>query len=245
MSVYTRKINWSLPWVILSSTVLLLGILSYIAVTLASKSFFEKEGPFWLFVVGLVPGLAVALMQFLLSWTEFRQISKFSKMRIKGVLNSRDGEAYYGAIIATAETKIDVQGVTASRFVSDFADATSGREDKKVLITALNRGVKVRFLLPESKHLSESDRAEKFPLTARVLKGLMTSHANLEVRYFDHKPTTSTVRIDDDVLVGPVFENVESRHTPAIHTSSGSALAQSYLNHFDSEWATARTMPSA
>lgn len=48
------------------------------------------------------------------------------------------------------------------------------------------------------------------------------------------------MRIDDDVLVGPVFDNVLSRNTPAVHTSSGSSLAQSYLNHFEAEWVAAQ-----
>ena len=210
---------------------------------MTGKTIFENEGPFFVFVSGLVPGLAVALIQFLLSWAEFQQISKFSKMRIKGVLNSRDGELYYGALISTAQTKIDVQGVTASRFVSDFADGNSSRDEKKLLIAALKNGVVVRFLLPEPQFLSNNDRIEKYPKTTRILTTLLPLYPNLEVRYFNHKPITSTVRVDDDVLFGPVFDNIESQNTPAVHTSASSALAQSYLNHFESEWSTARVLP--
>ncbi|MES3021092.1 MAG: hypothetical protein V4857_05850 [Pseudomonadota bacterium] len=241
MSIYNRKLSLSLPWMILLCTIALFIPLVIISLNMTSKTFFQNEGPFWVFTVGLVPGLMVALMQFILSWAEFKQISKFSSMKIKGVLNSRDGEEYYAKLIATAETKIDVEGVTASRFVRDFADPTSLREEKKVLISALKRGVKVRFLLPEKNFLSLEDQAQKFPFTTSALTSLMALYPTMiQVRYFSHNPYTSIVRVDDDVLVGPIFDNILSRNTPAVHTLAGSSLAQSYLNHFDAEWNTAR-----
>lgn len=209
---------------------------------MTDKGLTAKEGPIWVFAAGLVPGLAVALMQFLLSWAEFNQISKFSAMKIKGVLNSRDGEEYYGKLLANAQTHIDVLGVTASRFASDFADETSTRIEKKVLIAALARGVRVRILLPEKCYLSQEDQSEKFPKASRIFGALRNKFNNIEIRYFDHKAIASIVRVDDDILVGPIFENVESRHTPALHTSTGSSLAQSYLSHFDAEWSSARSL---
>jgi hypothetical protein len=241
VSIYNRRFSVSLPWMILVSTLALLAPLVYMSLAMTTKSFLEKEGPMWLFAVGLVPGLAVGLMQFLLSWAEFKQISKFSSMRIKGVLDSRDSEKYYADIIAQAQVKIDVQGVTASRFVSDFADETSNRDEKKLLIAALNRGVVVRILLPEAIYLSEADQTLKFPLTAGILGPLAQRFPDkLMVRYFDHAAIASIVRVDDDVLVGPIFRNLLSRNTPTIHTSTGTTLAQSYLDHFDHEWETAR-----
>jgi hypothetical protein len=208
---------------------------------MTGKSLMDNEGPIWAFAIGMVPGLAVALAQFLLSWAEFRQVDKFNKMRIKGVLNSRDGEEFYRELIQSAETYIDVLGVTASRFASDFADDSNGaRPEKKVLIAALERGVHVRILIPARKHLSdEEDSKEKFPVAERIFGGLHRRFPNLEIRYFDHLPMASIVRVDDDILVGPVFQNLKSRNTPAVHTATGSALAQSYLNHFEDDWASA------
>ncbi|MFC7297912.1 hypothetical protein [Herminiimonas aquatilis] len=203
---------------------------------MTDKKFTDNEGPLWIFAIGLVPGLAVALIQFILSWAEFSQISKFTSMKIKGVLNTRDEEEYYRDLITAAQSKIDVLGVTASRFASDFSNENSTREDKKVLIRALERGVKVRILVPTSNHLSARDRTEKFPISERVFGSLSQKYPNLMLRYFDHKAYTALVRVDDDALFGPVFDNVESRHTPAIHAQCSSVLSQSYLEHFKIEW---------
>lgn len=208
---------------------------------MTDKPLLENEGPVWIFATGLVPGLTVALMQFLLSWAEFAQISKLRAMNIKGVLSSRDEADFYGELISKASETIDVEGVTASRLVQDFADENSHRDEKKVLIAALARGVKVRILVAESAHLAV-DQKEKFSIAARLFSSLAQRYENFEIKYFNHQPTTSIVRVDDDILVGPVFSNIESRHTPTIHTSVNSNLGSSYLKHFDTEWSSARSL---
>lgn len=237
MSIYTRKLQVPLPWAILGFGIVLLGVFTSFAVVMTDKELTAHEGPIWAFSVGLVPGLVVALVQFLLSWAEFRQVDKFNKMKIKGVLSSRDEEAYYRKLLEAAETCIDVLGVTASRFANDFADDTAGaRPEKKVLIAALERAVHVRILLPERAYLSQDDSSEKFPVAERIFGGLCRRYQNLEVRYFNHQPIASILHVDDDVLVGPVFQNRKSQNTPALHAATGSALAQSYLNYFEDDW---------
>lgn len=243
MSIYQRRLQISLPWAIAIVSIALLAVFSYISVQLSDKKFFELEGPAFVFISGLVPGLAVALMQFLLSWAEFKQISHFSAMKIKGVLNSRDEEKYYHDLLEKAQTRIDVLGVTSSRFMRDFADEGSNRKDKKVLIEALARGAHVRILVPEIAHLSLEDANYKYPVAEQAFRGLRTRFPRqFEVKYFAHTPIASIVCVDEDVLVGPVFQNRESRNTPAVHTSIGSALAKSYLNHFEDEWSRARPL---
>lgn len=245
MSIYSRKYQVSLPIIILGCTLTLLLVFIYMTIAMTDKSLTAKEGPLWIFAAGLVPGLAVALVQFSLSWAEFRQVSKFNAMKIEGVLHSRDEEEYYRNVISKAETYIQVLGVTASRFATDFSDESATRIDKKILIAALERGVCVRILVPESRYLSENERTQKFPVAERIFSSLSQRYINLEVRYFDHQPFASLVRVDDDALFGPVFQNQESRHTPTIHTKTGSALAQSYMNHFEKEWAEARPLQIA
>lgn len=242
MSIYSRKFQISYPVAILIIGVILLAVFLFITMKMTAKTLMADEGPVFLFAVGLVPGLAVALIQFLLSWVEFKEVDKFKKMRIKGILNSRDEEAYYRELIMSAQTKIDVLGVTASRFVSDFADNSVGaKPEKQVLIEALRRGVHVRILLPERHHLSQIDSNEKFPVAYRKFTELsQTFNTLLEVKYFNHIPIASLVRIDDEALVGPVFHNLDSRNTPTIHTTAGSVMSQSYLNYFDSDWQSAK-----
>ena len=240
MSIYNRKYALSLPWMILICFIFMLIPLVFISLSMTKKSFLDDEGPFWLFAIGLVPGLTVALGQFVLSWVEFKQISKFSSMRIKDVFDSRDGESYYAKVISTAKRRIDLKGVTASRFVEDFADETSSNEEKKLLISALKREVKVRFLLPEAVCLSPVNQ-RKFQTTSEFVEKLIQQFPScMEVRYFNHDPTVSIVRVDDDFIFGPVFKNLPSRNTPTIHTTTDSALAQSYLDDFEIEWQTSR-----
>jgi len=240
MSIYGRTFSLSLPVLILCAFLGLLAPLGYFAIKWTDKPFFGEEGPFWLFMMGLIPGLCVALLQFLLSWLEFSQISKFRQFRIKGVLDSRDFSEYYSTIIAAAQTKIDVEGVTASRFLRDFAEIESTRQTKRILIAALQNGVKVRLLLPEKGFLSGDDLAG-YDSTANAADKLKEKFpTGIEVRYFNHRPSNSLVRVDDDIIVGPVFSRKESRHTPAIHTVVGGRYGKSYIDNFNDEWESAR-----
>lgn len=240
MSIYSRSFSIGLPWIVLCGTIILFVPLLYFSLNLTEKSFFDKEGPFWLFMVGLVPGLLVALLQFVLSWAEFSQISKFRAMRIKNVLDSRDLTSYYAHILANAQTAVDVEGVTASRFMRDFSDRSSHRPEKKLLISALQNGVHVRLLLPEKTYLPVSDHPS-YDSTGAVVDELRGQFSTLiEVRYFAQKPSTSLVRVDNEIVVGPVFAGLQSQHTPAIHTVAGSRYGKSYLDNFDAVWRAAR-----
>lgn len=237
MSIYNRKYSLSLPWSIFICTILFLIPFVIISLTKTEKTFFADEGPLYVFAVGLVPGLSVALAQFILSWVEFSQISKFSSMKIKDVFDGRDSEQYYAKVISTAKRKIDVQGVTASRFVEDFADDTSSSEDKKILISALKNDVIVRFLVPDPV-LLEAVNQRKSATTAEIVRDLMRRFpGRIELRYFSHSPTVSIVRADDDFIFGPVFKHLPSRNTPTIHTAAHSPLAQCYMAEFDLDWA--------
>lgn len=240
MSIYNRVFSVSWPILILGSIAALFIPLIYVALKLTNKPFFGEEGPFWLFMVGLIPGLFVALLQFLLSWMEFKKISDFQKFRIKGVLDSRDIAEYYAKIISTAQTKIDVEGVTASRLMRDFADLSSTRQEKRILISALQSGVVIRLLLPERDLLTMEDQTG-YDFTAVAVDRLKQMFPNgIEVRYFSHRPSNSLVRVDDDIVVGPVFSHRESRHTPAVHTVAGGKYGRSYLENFEAEWLSAR-----
>lgn len=243
MSIYKRKFSISLPFLILLVSGLLVSIFVYLSISMTDKTLFAKEGPLWVFAAGMVPGLVVGLMQFVLSWVEFSKISKFQKMMVKDILESRDQEEYYRELIINAKSNIQVLGVTASRFVTDFADESAIRDEKKVLLAALNRGVKVQILVPESKYLSPEDQLRNFPAAQTAFVALQKRYPQqFEFRYFDHSAIASVVRVDEEVVMGPVFTNRKSRHTPAIHASSHSPLSASYLNYFEEEWPTARTM---
>jgi hypothetical protein len=242
MKNYSRNISISLPMAILIFFIVLIIVFIGISLKLTDKKLTSDEGPIWLFSIGLVPGLVVALMQFILSWGEFQQISKFSAMNIKGILDSRDQEVYYRELINNATFQIDVLGVTAQRLMNDFADSTATRLERKVLIAALARGVKVRILLPDEKYLTVKDKNEKYPIALRIFNELHPKFSNFEVHYFSHDPIASIFRVDNEILLGQIFNDAESRNTPTIHTSVESPLAQSYVRYFEKEWPIARAL---
>ena len=61
-------------------------------------------------------------------------------------------------------------------------------------------------------------------------------HSIFLIRYFEHKAAHSIFRIDDTCIIGPIFPEIESRNTPALHVMSSSPMAINYLDYFDSEW---------
>ena len=237
MNIFRRKLTVPLPVAILVIGAITLAPFIYGTLKLTDKSFLEKEGPFWVLCTGFASGLAVALVQFLLSWAEFSQISKYSAMKIKGVLETRDSEEYYGKIIVDARTRIDVQGVTAARFLRDFADETTTRQDKQVLINAISRGIALRILLPTRIHLrSEKERRDFDEVLVRLQELLARYPQNVEARYFDAAPILSSVRVDDEILFGPVLDPILSKNTPTIHGSVSSTLGKSYVDFFQHTW---------
>ena len=58
----------------------------------------------------------------------------------------------------------------------------------------------------------------------------------IEIKYFQHTPAHSIFMVDNNCIVGPVFERVESKYTPALHLKKDSPFAVKYLEHFDEEW---------
>src|SRR5690606_25860225 len=100
---------------------------------------------------GLITGLSIALFQLVLNYNEYEKIEKLKNMKIIKINEDRDGEAYYRDLIKNAVYNVDVMGVTMDRLLEDFADSDSTREEKKVLIAAVNRGVKVRLLIPKKE----------------------------------------------------------------------------------------------
>jgi hypothetical protein len=96
VTVYSRKLTISLPWVITAFFVALVTIFFGASVFFTDKPWLGKEGLLWLFALGAVPGLVVALAQFILSWAEFSEISRIRSLGVKNVLLTRDGEACTG-----------------------------------------------------------------------------------------------------------------------------------------------------
>jgi len=186
---------------------------------------------------GLLSGLVVMLGQYVIEWKRDSDLELFRKTRIKDVLITRSDEAYYSALVSSSTFRIDVLGVTASRFLEDFASENNPRPEKRVLLDALQRKVNVRILLPDREFLL----TEKDKHSHDVAKARMASLANqfpglFHYRYFSHRAAHSIVVVDSDCLLGPVFPNVDSKVTPAVRSEVAGDFSAPYLRYFASEW---------
>src|SRR6266571_4985462 len=78
---------------------------------------------------GLLSGLVVMLGQYVIEWKKDSDLELFRRTRIKDVLLTRSDEAYYAALVRSSTVRIDILGVTASRFLEDFASENNPRPD--------------------------------------------------------------------------------------------------------------------
>jgi hypothetical protein len=218
----------------LYKVIIALLLLGTAACTIA---FFEThEAKVEALLAGMVTGLLVAVIQYLLDWNEHQEVEAIKKLGILGILPHRDDKAYYQRLLQLAKREIDVLGNTASRFLEDFAHPT--RTDSRTLFDALGRGVKVRVLVPKPEHLSQEDRL-KAESANRRMAGIAKESPHFEYRYFDHPPAHSMVRVDNECLFGPIFPHIKSKDSPTIHADATGALVVEYLRYFGNEWSKA------
>lgn len=245
MSIYSRKLSIPLPWAITAFFLALIAIFVGASMFFTDKPWLGKEGLLWLFAVGAVPGLVVALAQFILSWAEFGEISRLRSLGVENVLLTRDDSRYYGKHIEQSTETIIVMGVTSRRFLQDFADEHSPHPHRKSLLAALDRNVQVKILVASNDYL-EPEQQQGYRVTQERCRQLQHRYPHLfDARAFDHVASQALVRIDDDVIVGPVFPRKASKDTPAVHLSARSPLARSYLDNFEYEWNRAKALNEA
>lgn len=242
MSIYQKRFVIPVRWAITAVALLLLAVLVVMSIFMTDKRLLENDGPVWVFASGVASGLVVTLAQFFLSWADAKAIDRFRAMGVENVLSNRDEEAYYGKLINSARTQVDVLGSTAARLMQDFADAGSPKPEKRALIEALKKGVEVRILVADPAHLSSRECNYKYPEARKLFEEIALSYPNFEVRYFDATPLASFVRTDHELVVGPLLPGVESKHTPALHVFNHSPYASSYLSYFERMWKTAKPL---
>lgn len=195
------------------------------------------------FSVSLAASLAVALIQLGLASYEYKHNEKLRELELKEILYNRDSRVKYEAYIKNSRRQIDIMGVTASRFFEHFGDLDdNASEEAKALIYALERGVRVRILLPlpQENYLNNEEKMIKAKNALEKYRKLSARYDKIELKHFDHSPAHSIFRIDDTCIIGPVFPKVESKYTPALHLMNTSPMAVKYINYFDSEWEEAK-----
>jgi hypothetical protein len=222
------QVNVRLPIVVL----VLLVVATIIAGTYYYKG--EANSKATALFGSLLTGLILVILQFLFSYAEYKALSRIQELGVKDILVHRDDKDFYRQLINKARKRIDVMGVTAARFMEDFADLSSGHSETTELLQALSRGAEVRILVPDPKYLTRVSDQSKAETAARLFKAIVSD--KFQYRYFEHEPAHSIVVIDDECLIGPVLPEVASRHTPAIYIERNSEYSRRYLEYFDKEW---------
>ena len=229
--IFSKKVKFSYSLIALLFLLITIGICWKCYAT-------SPTTPVGVILGSLIAGLIVALIQFFLSWWDYKMTKKVEDLRLIEILYDRDNRAYYANLINKSRREIRVMGVTAKRFFEHFADMTVGaRSDAQVLITALNRGVKVKILLPSKEYIAPN-KISSYEQVQDTLKSIKSKYhdAEIEIRYFKHIPAHSIFGVDSECIVGPVFENVESKNTPALHLKNESPFAEKYVTYFEQEW---------
>lgn len=230
MGIFEKEMKMSTAKVVF---IILCAILLVAAVT-----YFTIDDPsnIWGAIFGsLAAGMVVAVIQYVIAWQDYNQTDKLKKLKLIEILYTRSVRDKYANYIRGCNRKLDVMGVTGVRFFNDFADtSTQAPDDATVLLNALNRNVRVRILLPSDDNLPPSKKVDSARVREKYKE--LRNYQNLEIRYFNHIATHSIFRIDDTCIIGPVFPELESRNTPALHVMNSSPMAVNYLNYFESEW---------
>jgi hypothetical protein len=233
MNIYQRVITFPLYIAIilvLSIAALVTGYLS-----------FNVSTQWGVIFGGVCTGLIVAVIQMLIQAQEHNDLEKLRRLGIREVLAHRDGKNYYQSLIEQSDKRVWVLGVTAYRFLEDFAHKSRG--DSQALINTIRlKHIDVRILLPKSQYLGEEDKSRAANANQRIDE-LKAELSHFHVKYFDHIPIHSIVCADEECLVGPVFPNVPSRDSPAIHVVASSPFVKYYMTFFEEEWKHAQESP--
>lgn len=227
------KISVPLYWIILPLFLFFSLVMSVVYFWIDGDSL-----PKWSALIGSLAGaFIVASMQLLVSVFDALKFAKMTSTGFIEILPGRKDVGYYKKIIADSKKKIRVIGVTASRFMDDFARIESNEGETPVLVDALTRGVNVQILLPNRNNLTPKQVNDLENITLPIYQQLRSIHGNrIEIRFYNHIPLHSIVTTDSIAIVGPMFFHKDSKNTQSIVLRSDSMYADQYAQHFDAEW---------
>lgn len=236
--IFKEKINLPIRWIVLIVFFLIIIVCSiylFGVSKLADKNFDANLSSI---IGGLIAGLIIAVVQFLLSWYEYKRNDLFEKIGVIDILNNKYKEDIYRNIIKNTKSRLWIMGNTADDFLNDFADVDNTENEKKVLLPILAQGVDVRILVAKKDFLFDERSKRKYDNAASKLNILQSQYPNsFKVKFYDHEPTQSIFIFDNQCFVGPVFPGIPSRQTPALHMKNKSIFAKRYIKYFEDEWA--------
>jgi hypothetical protein len=173
---------------------------------------------------GIVSGLVVAILTFVISVKPLQELDHFHRMGVKALLANRHDKNYYGRIVADAERTVCVMGASCTRFIEDFLDTES---DDKVLIDALrkHRYLRIQLLVSEEQYMAPEAQT-RTSIVNRKMKALRSEFSDrVELRHFPEVAHHSFVISDNDLIAGPIFESDKGKPTfprfPRVLNASG------------------------
>ena len=185
------------------------------------------------FLGGISGGLLGVTISFLFSMYEYANIDRYRALGVLNILSDRRDTSYYKNIVKDAKEIVQVMGTSCIRFIDDFADPAS---DEHVLLAAMKNhaNLKITILVPTEKNMDYKSK-ETFNLGKEKIDQLQVRFPDrVFLKRYNFEPRHSLVRVDSNLIVGPVFQEVESKNSPAIHLTTESAYAKKYLDYV--EW---------
>lgn len=223
-------------WLLLLVFFVLFIVFSFVHFTMSPTSHPRLSS----FVGGLAAAFLVATLQFVIQLHEQIKLSRFRYHGVIDFLEERSGKDAYKAIIKTAKksTKIQLQGVTGSRFLQDFADF---KDDKaRALIDALDRGVMVEILVAHSLYLEPDNKPDLLNKTVKLAAELLNKYPTLFfIKYYESSPSHNILACGEVCIVGPIFKGKSSKNSPAIIFDRSGSYVSAYLENFTNMWAAA------
>lgn len=184
---------------------------------------------------GLLVGTVFSLIQFLIDFDKHLVTNRLRKLELKEVLTNRSDTTYYNKLLVNARCEVNVMGSSCSRFIEDFMDIDS---DSHVLLNAMknNTRLKVKLLIPTENNMLMKSRIS-FIRVEPIIKSLIKDFPNqFELRRFNDAARHSFVIVDDDLIAGPIFQDIDSKNSPAIHISSTSVYGRKHVDYYDNVW---------
>ncbi|QEW05275.1 hypothetical protein [Nitrincola iocasae] len=188
---------------------------------------------------GILVTTLFSIVQVMLDKKRYDEIDKYNKLKVKKIIDQRDDKSYYENLISNCTHKLHIMGVSCNRFIADFADPES-RDHVLIDILKRNTELNVKFLVANYEH-APTDIQNNFHEIKRKMEELKKQYPEqFDYKYYNHNPSHSYFRIDSDVLVGPHFEKISSKNSPAIHLDINSSYVSKYISYFDDEWELAK-----
>tara|TARA_R110002051_G_scaffold74446_2_gene135492 strand:+ start:8312 stop:9025 length:714 start_codon:yes stop_codon:yes gene_type:complete len=205
-------------------------------IAISALAFWKGDDPKFIALIGgLLSGLLVFSLQFLLQIIALHRLDRFEQMGVIDLLNSRHDKEYYRPIVRGAKNEVKVMGASCTRFISDFMDTKSS---DRALIDALreNDTLTVQILIPTTSRMIGTDPQRWEAEKAKIARVVREFNGRVEVRRFDDVVRHSFVLADNDLVAGPILPGDDSRNTPAVHVRTDTALGQKYRRYFERVW---------